>query len=441
MKNYENDFCVIGAGAAGIVVGKMLKQNNVNFSIIECSSVFGGNWAYDSQSSKMYESVHIISSKLNTELSDYPMPDDYPVYPNYKKFLEYLRYLAREFGLDKHAEFNRKVVNISPANGKWDVTFCNSEVRRYGDVVVCNGLLREPIWPDIPGKFSGVIKHAGEYRSPELFKGKRVLIVGAGNSGCDIAVDASGVADKIFHSTRRGYHYMPKFIDGMPTSEWMMKISSTFESEQSYWEHVQKTFKMSGFSGPDYGLPEPDHEIYAAHPIINSQILYHYGHGDITAKVNLKSLDGNSVEFIDGSKEEVDVIVYATGYKVSIPFIDKNIVNWENGLSHLFLNMIPEQYDNLLFVGYVNSPAGFGNISNTASKFMTAYINARKKNSLAWRTFNELKKQWNKIDVGRSRFVAGKRHDHEVDLWKYLKLVNFLTAKLRKEDQAEYEGV
>jgi cation diffusion facilitator CzcD-associated flavoprotein CzcO len=428
---------IIGGGACGIGVGKALQQAGLDFEIIEASARLGGNWQPDGPASKMYQSAHLISSKKNTQFSDYPMPKDYSSYPSNRLFFDYLQNLANDFGLQEKTRLNTSVTEMSREGEMWHLKFNDNTSKKYDFVIVCNGLLRKPLTPEYPGTYTGESIHAINYKSHELFRNKRVLVVGGGNSGCDIAVDAAHSGKSISHSTRRGYYYMPKFIDGQPTQEWLMDQAPNFSDPKEYWKHVRSVFKLAGFDGEDFGLPAPDHDISECHPIMNSQILYYIGHGDITAKPDIERFENKTVHYTDGSSEEIDLIVWATGYAVDMPFLSTEIFDWRKKISSLFLRIVPMEFDNLLFIGYLNTPSGIGNLVNLLGKFITAYIKARMQNNTAWKTFQEMKHGNLAIDLGQERFMKTDRHKFEVDLWKYIKTINFITSKLNAVSNIE----
>ncbi|MDD2052487.1 NAD(P)/FAD-dependent oxidoreductase [Pseudomonas putida] len=422
---------IIGAGASGIGVAKALSEIGVAFEMIEATARFGGNWQPDGPASKMYEAVHLISTKRNTQLPDFPMPQEYPDYPRHNQVFDYLAQLALHLQLDRHTRFNTRVTRMDKTPEGWLLHLDDGSQARYEVVVVCNGLLGKPKIPQYPGTFSGATLHASQYRCSEEFRGKRVLVVGGGNSGCDIAVDAAQTARRALHSTRRGYHYMPKFIDGQPTQEWLMDQAPKFADEDQYWAHVERSFKFAGYDGCDYGLPAPDHDIRECHPILNSQILYYIGHGDVQAKPDISHFDGQQVHFTDGSVETLDLIVWATGYDIDLSFLPLDTYDWKRDFDSLFLRMLPASHDDLLFVGYLNTPSGIGNLANMTGRFVAAYIQARALRSPAWHTVQQIKLQPKMLDLGQQRFMQTQRHAHEVDLWKFVKAINYLTAQLK----------
>ncbi len=134
---------------------------------------------------------------------------------------------------------------------------------------------------------------------------------------------------------------------------------------------------MAGYDGADYGLPKPDYPLDGAHPVMNSQVLYHIGHGDITPKGDVERFAGRTVHFRDGSSEEVDIlIVCATGYRRDFPFLDKALLEWKSGIPDLFLHSVPRNHDNLLFMGFINAAGGLGDGLKTQGLFVRDYARA-----------------------------------------------------------------
>ncbi len=212
-------YCVVGAGPSGLTVAKNFRQAGIGCDVIESADEVGGNWYYGQRASSVYQSTHLISSKRLTEFTDFPMPADYPEYPSHVQAWEYLRSYARHFRLYEVIELNRSVEWIEPAGGGWSVRLSGGEVRQYAGVVIANGHHWDPRIPELPGSSPASTLHSSQYKTPDILRGRRVLVVGAGNSGCDIAVESAQNAAATFHSVRRGYHYLPKFLFGQPTDQ------------------------------------------------------------------------------------------------------------------------------------------------------------------------------------------------------------------------------
>lgn len=414
--------CIIGGGPLGIGLARELGEGAIDYDLYESESDLGGVWNGEGGSGRVYASLHLISPRFNTQVPDFPMPEHYPAYPNHKMMLSYLRSYAREFGVYERAVFNTSVTWLEPAGEGWDVELSNGERKHYAIVAVCNGAQRIPRYPDpaYPGTFSGEILHSMDYKSSDQARDKRVLVVGAGNSGCDIAVDASHHARTVVHSTRRGYHYYPKFVGGKPTPQWMLQLGNKFDCREKTMAYIKQVFKLAGFDGTDYGLPEPDHSLDAAHPIMNSQILYHIGHGDILPKGDIDRFSGNVVHFKDGSSAEIDMVIYATGYDRDFPFIDPALLQWKAGIPDLFIHIAPRNLPNLFFFGFVNAAAGLGDGLRLQGQFVRTYIKAYTDKTKGFYRFMKAKQE-DDPNLGQEHFINSHRHLWEVDFWKFAK--------------------
>ncbi|NML34172.1 NAD(P)-binding domain-containing protein [Paraburkholderia sp. G-4-1-8] len=432
-RDFSSRYCIIGAGAAGITAAKNLHEQGLAFDVIEREDDVGGTWYYGRDNSAIYRSVHMISSKKFSEYTDFPMPDDYPIYSRADQALAYLRSYARRFGLYEHIEFGRSVIDMEPVAGTalWDVTLDHGEVRRYKGVLVCNGHLCKPQMPAYPGRFGGLQLHSAQYKTPDVLKGKRVLVVGAGNSGCDIAVEAVHHAQAVFHSTRRGYYYWPKFVFGIPVdrwAEWPLKMRLPMWMRRLAGEKLLR-FATAG-QPEDYGLPKPDHRLLESHFIVNSTLFYHLGHGDLTSKPDVHELCGDSVRFSDGSEERVDVIIYATGFELSFPFIDQAYLSWNKNHPQLYLNMFDAQHPNLFFIGLFQTSTGNWPVMDYQSQLLARYLRARDAAPRKAKRIDKLISTDHSDWKGGIHFTNTQRHAIEVEHFEYRAQLKRLIRKL-----------
>ncbi|KAF0810805.1 flavin-containing monooxygenase [Alcanivorax sp. S71-1-4] len=353
-------YALIGAGPMGLATARNLDKQGIAFTGFELNDDVGGLWDIDNPHSTMYETAHLISSKTMTEFAEFPMRDDVAPYPRHDAMRAYFRDYARHFDLYRRFEFNTRVLNVEPDGAGWLVTSERDGVtrtRRFHGVLIANGTLHHPNIPTLPGDFAGRVMHSSEYRSPEVFRDQRVLVVGCGNSGADIAVDAVHHARSVDLSVRRGYYFLPKFLLGRPTDT-LGKLKLPRRLKQ--WAD-SLLIKLVMGKPSSYGLPDPDYRMYESHPVMNSLILHHLGHGDIQARRDIARIDGHRVCFTDGSEGEYDIILLATGYKLHYPFIDRKHLNWPQGAGapQLYLNVFHPDYDNLFMMGMIEA-AGLG---------------------------------------------------------------------------------
>jgi len=255
--------------------------------------------------------------------------------------------------LYRHIQFNTLVKScVRLDNGQWEVTTIkdeNEHVEIFTDLVVCNGHHWEPKYPNYSGKFTGDFLHSHQYKKAAPFANKKVLVIGGGNSACDVAVETSRVSTKTAISWRRGYRIIPKFLMGKPTDVFAIKMNFL----PIFLRNLLAGFiaHINNGSNKIYGLPEPDHKFGATHPTINSELLYKIRHGKIKPRVEIGRFEGKKVYFKDKSIEKFDVIIACTGFVLAHPFFDKKFLNYSEGPVPLYLKMFHPTYDNLYFIG------------------------------------------------------------------------------------------
>jgi len=353
--------CIIGAGISGLSMAKALKDKGVSFDCFEMSDKVGGNWVFKNVNghSSAYRSLHIDTSKERLQLDDFPvaMSDpDLPDYPHHTHVAKYMSDYCDHFKLRSLITFNTEVKRAERlSDGVWRIELSTGETHHYDSLFVCNGHHWDPRWPEppFPGKFDGVEMHSHAYIDPFEpidMRGKKVIVVGMGNSAIDISSDLGqrGMAERVYISTRRGAHVMPLYFFGKPadkgkTVAWLPLLFQRRFLEFLVWMNVGKM--------ENYGLPKPNHRLLDTHPSCSGIFLTRVGSGDITPKPNVAELDGNLVRFADGSVAEADVIIYATGYKISFPFFDEGFIAAPSNQLPLFRRAIKPGIDNLFFVG------------------------------------------------------------------------------------------
>lgn len=355
---------LIGAGPSGLAGARCLQKHGVAFQGFEAHDDVGGLWNIHNPRSTVYESAHLISSKRMTEFAEFPMADTVADYPSHRELLDYFRAFADHFGLRQHYRFGTRVLKVEPVSAapdtRWRLTTEGPDgvqhTADYKGVVVANGTLAEPNMPTFPGQFAGELLHTSAYKSAALFEGKRVLIVGAGNSGCDIAVDAVHRARCVDISVRRGYYFVPKYVFGRPADTLGGKIRLPAWLKQ----RVDATI-LRWFSGDPVrmGFPKPEYRMYESHPVVNSLILHHIGHGDVKVRADIERLDGHTVRFKDGSAADYDLILAATGYRLHYPFLAPECLNWQGMAPSLYLNIFAPGFDRLAVLGMVEA-SGLG---------------------------------------------------------------------------------
>lgn len=429
--SFSYPMCVIGAGPAGLTVAKNFITRGIPCQVFEREADLGGNWHYGQRSSSVYASTHFISSKRLTEFTDFPMPKEWPPYPSHRQALEYLRMYADRFALHEHIRFSTPVERIEPVNGLWQVKLASeAEPRIFGGVVIANGHHSQPRQQNYPGEFIGQIIHSRDYKTPDVLAGKRVLVVGAGNSGCDIAVEAAQYADAAYLSMRRGYHFLPKFLHGRPIDicgenmhrwGWPLWL-------QRWASSIMVTIALG--RPQRYGLPAPDHRLFEAHPIVNSQLLYYVGHGRIQVVPSIERLLGDRVRLTDGREIAVDLIIQAIGYDVSFPFVDRDLLIDEHGRPKLFLNAFHPHHDNLFVAGLLQPNSGLWGLVDYQAQLMAAFWIAQQRDERTAQWFRELKRSQQPDLTHGMRFIDSPRHALEVEYYSYRERLKKLLKRM-----------
>ncbi|HEY1189200.1 MAG TPA: NAD(P)-binding domain-containing protein [Gemmata sp.] len=420
--------CVIGAGSSGLVAAKTLHARGIPFDCFEKGSAVGGLWRYENDNgvSVAYRSLHINTSRSKMQFSDFPMPRDYPDFPHHAQIAQYFDSYVDHFGFRDRITFRTTVNHVEPLpDGTFRVdtedAAGRSDRRHYGAVVVANGHHWQPRVPAFPGHFSGESLHAGRYRTPEGFAGKRVLVLGVGNSGCDIACEVGRVADRTFLAMRHGVHLIPKYLFGRPldklVSPWM-------------WRHLPLRLQQWIFGAAlriargklkRFHLPDPKHRILEEHPTISSDLLNLIGHGCIRAKPNIQEFTGaqggREVLFADGTREAVDAIIYATGYDISVPFLAPEVFSARDNEVRLYRLVVHPEVRGLYFVGLVQPWGAIMPLAEEQSQWIADLVEGK----CALPQVREMRQHIDRDrDAMRRRYTASSRHTIQVDFYPYL---------------------
>ena len=442
MSGAGEPWCVVGAGPSGLAALKHLLGLGIPAVLLEREDDIGGNWYYGSGASAVFESTRLISSKSLTGFRDFPMPRQWPHYPDHRRCLAYLRAYADRFAL-RPAIRTRTTVEeaVRRPGGGWSIRTSSGSLACAG-LVVASGHNRVPRFPEIPGTFSGTTLHACQYRSPTepvALAGRRVLVVGGGNSGCDIAVEASRHAARLVHSTRRGYHVVPRFVKGRPADlrgerllrmglpVWLRRLVALGMIDRTIglpWRH---------------GLPRPDHRLWDTHPVINSDYLARVDSHAVVARGDLKAFHGEVVEFADGSREPFDVVVFATGYRLDLPFLAPELLGGEEGSPRLFLNMLHPERDDVAVCGLIQPDSGQWGLTDLQGAIVARMALAARASPRALALLHRERTRGGD-GIPRPagiRYVASPRHRFEVEHHSYRlrleRLLAALDARLRRD--------
>lgn len=383
MDHADPQVAVIGAGISGLTAGKMLKDYGVRYTTFETSDRIGGNWAFGNPNghSSAYRSLHIDTSKDRLSFKDFPMPEHFPSFPHHSEVKAYLDDYADAFGLLGQIEFGNGVVHAERGeHGGWRITDQAGAERVFDLLVVANGHHWDPRLPDFPGSFSGESIHSHHYIDPSTpleLTGKRILVVGIGNSAADITVELSSKAlrNHVTLSTRSSAWIVPKYIAGRPGDT----LFRTTPYLPLAWQRkaVQLVAPMLGTDPTMYGLPPANHKLFEAHPTQSVELPLRLGSGDVVPKPNVTRLDGDVVHFDDGTSDVFDVIVYATGYNITFPFFDPELIDAPGNQIRLYKRMFKPGFDDLAFIGFAQSVPTLFPFVECQARLLAAYAVGR----------------------------------------------------------------
>lgn len=364
--------CVIGAGFQGLPIVKKLRELGEEVVCLDRNPDVGGIWHTGA-----YETAHIISSKYSTGFTDFPMPPDYPDFPSKSEMQRYFRSYAEAFDLLPAIRFETQVARVAPmeadADGAiWRVETTGGDVYRSRTVTIAGGHHNDPNLARYPGEWTGEAMTSSQYRAPRQFTGKRVLVVGAGNTACDAAVDAShhGVSADI--SVRHGVHFFPRTFAGRPLDTLLQAFPLGGEWMDRLVARVVNAFSVG--DPARWGLPRPTHGILDSHPVINTELLRRIRLGEIGVRPEIARFDGGSVVFADGSRKGYDLVFWAIGYRITLPMLHEadGLIDWRDDLPVLFLMMMSPKRRGLFVAGLGQARTGGGPLFQEAG-----YLSAR----------------------------------------------------------------
>lgn len=352
---------VIGAGAAGLCAARHLLARGVDVVVYELGSCIGGLWVFDNDNglAPAYQSLHLNSEARVTAYRDFPFPEGGPLYPDHRQVRRYLEDYAEKFGVKPRIRFRSRVVDVAPLPGdRWRVQLEDGGGGDFDAVVVGSGHQGSPSHPGWRKDFSGEYLHSHSYRIPEPFRGKRVLVVGMGNSAVDIASDICVVTESTTISARSPVLVMPRMLFGVPTSRVLGKLERNWMPwplrrtiREVLTRIVHGRMEQWGFTTPKS----------RTHPTSHPSLMSHFVWDRIKAKPGIESVKGQEVRFVDGTTQTFDTVIAGTGYNVDLPFLAPQLRPLEGHKLELFLRVIHPTRRGLYFIGLFNV-AGGGNI-------------------------------------------------------------------------------
>jgi NADPH-dependent 2,4-dienoyl-CoA reductase/sulfur reductase-like enzyme len=412
---------VLGAGSSGIAALKALHERGLDVTCFEASDRVGGNWVFENKNgmSAAYRHLHINTSRDRMEYADFPMPRDLPDYPRHDQIAAYFDAYVDHFGVRDRIRFETTVEHAERlAGGGWELTLGDGSRERFDALLVANGHHWNKRWPEpaFPGAdtFSGVQMHAHDYVDNDGMGDKDVVVLGMGNSAMDIAVEASYVARNTYLAARRGAWIIPKYVFGRPTDQLRNDPRVPFRIRQKI---IHRIVQLEIGDLERYGLPKPDHEFGEAHPTVSGRILDRITHGAITPKPNIARLHADEVEFADGTRVHADVVVLCTGYKITFPFFDEELISAPDNRIELFRRVFHPDLDDVFFIGLLQPLGAVMPLAEAQGEWVADHLKGEYALPSHEELLDDLRRDFAAM---RKRYVASKRHTIQVDFDDYL---------------------
>ncbi|GAB2581133.1 NAD(P)-binding domain-containing protein [Ramlibacter solisilvae] len=407
--------CVIGAGVSGLCAMKELDRAGVPFDTFDERAGPGGIWQYQEAPGRTcaWASLHMNSPRGTYDFSDYPMPKHYPDFPSRQQVLDYLDAAIDHYGLRAAIRFHRRVLRVEPEAEGWRVTLDGGSSTLYRAVVVANGHHNEPNLPAVAGSFTGRMMHSGEYRHREPFAGLRVLVVGYGNSGSQIAVDLSHSARQVLLAMRSGTWIFPHYIRGVRIDRWLDPRMAGLLPHRLDDLIFSGLYRLLAGRPDRHGLPKPRRGLASIFPTIAENLVNRIGDGRIRVVREPTAYEGNSVTFADGARAEVDAVIHATGYRMTFPFLDPQLLQVADNRMRLYMRTFHPRFPTLSVIGGYQAQAqwGFLPLMECQAKLVAAHLAGRY--ALPPAEVIEASMDADERDTAR-RFVDTPRHHYQL---------------------------
>jgi cation diffusion facilitator CzcD-associated flavoprotein CzcO len=358
---------VIGAGPAGLATSHELQRRGIEHVVLERGEV-AESW------SRLYDSLTLHTGKHMSHLPGMRFPRGTSLFVSRDRFLEYLHEYRRRFALP--IESGTEVTSLERENGHWRVG-ANGRVLTAKAVVVASGIISNPRVPKVPGlgEFRGEVRHSITYRKPEEVRGKRVLVVGAGNSAGEIASELGREGIDTTVAVRSGANVVPLQILGIPIQYLAWVIRSLPRPARAVIVGAMR--KMTELRNGPPVLPRPAVGPLDAIPLIGFRLVDAIRNGSVKLRGGVERFTATGVIFADGTEEPFDVVLLATGFRAALGFLGPLVQTDEKGFGRRSDRVVSTDQPNLFFVGHnYDATGGLTNIRHDAPLAAEAVKNA-----------------------------------------------------------------
>lgn len=427
---------IIGAGASGLCSAKYLLQSGFDVTVYEIGSQIGGMWCYrnDNGRSSAYRTLHINTSRGVTRFSDHDFDAATQPFPDHADMHRYLVSYADHFGVTPRIRFRSRVTGLrpdfDPARGeapRWTLTLDDGSTASYDAVLVATGHLSKPLHvPELQG-FGGTYLHSHDYREPEDFVGRRICVVGVGNSACDIASDLCVTSPRCVLVARSGVVILPKLLFGRAFTDITAQIQRPWIPRALRRRLTRLLVWLAHGDMEKLGFRRPTALV---HTTSNGTVVTDIAYRRIIVKRGITRVAGRRLHFEDGTAEDFDVLIAATGYEIDLEFIPDSIVPVRDNRLDLYLRIVPPDWPGLFFMGFFNTDTALNMVFEHQARWVREHLlgNAALPPAAEMRRAIAERAAW----YG-AQYKASPRHTIEEEHVRYLTdLARALKAQLRR---------
>jgi putative flavoprotein involved in K+ transport len=309
----ESRVIIVGGGASGLSAAAALTRRGIRAVVLEQDNEVGGTWA------RRYDRLHLHTVRGFSGLAYFPIPSRYPSYLSRDDVVAYLNEYARHFKLRIVTGATVRTIRTPAASGRqWAVETTGGDVWHCRVAVIATGQYREPILPDWPGReiYAGRLTHSVKYANAVPYVGQRVLVVGAGNSGAEIATDlADNGAAFVAISIRTPPPVVPRDPFGMPVQRTSIMLSALPAAISNRIGRTTARLVLGDLTR--YGMPKGDFAPYTTKrvPLIDVGFVDALKHGRVTVRPAVQRLTATGAVYADDASESLDAIIAATGFR------------------------------------------------------------------------------------------------------------------------------
>ena len=420
--------CVIGAGMSGLAAVEALARAGYEVTCFEAGSAVGGMWRYenDGGSSAAYASLQTNTSRRRMRYPSLPMHDAVPEFPGHRDMLAYLESYADHNALARNIRFRSRVEKVARVRGaereEWEVSARGATPGRFDWVVVATGHYSAPAAPELPGEFDGELAHVCRYRTPDRYAGRRVVVVGGAQSALDIVAEISTVARHTVLACDEVHHLFPRRVFGRPLDEF--DTAAALLLPLPVLRLLLRAIMRTGRAAPERGnLPPPRHRLFETRwpAVVSPAAAAAIAAQAFETRPRVSALAGEEVVFADGSRTAADAVVFATGYRISFPFLDGELGHGSGWEFPLYRRILSPRAPGLAFVGVLEPGPGLFEIVERQAQWLAAAIGGRV-------PLPDERRMWRAIDAGerrsRQQFAKTGRHTILCNRHAYLRVLN-----------------